>query len=131
MVAAQVVGHDAAIALAAQSGNFQLNVMLPLVAYDLLTSLELLAAAARLLADGAIASFSVDREHLEARLARNPILVTALNPLIGYEAGAAIAKEAYASGEPILEVAVRRTALPRSELERLLDPRGLTGGGRG
>ena len=62
-----------------------------------------------------------------APLLRNPILVTALNPLIGYEAGAAIAKEAYASGEPILDVAVRRTGLSRAELERLLDPRGLTG----
>ena len=127
MVAAQVVGHDAAVVLAAQSGNFQLNVMLPLVAYDLLTSLELLSAAARLLADGAIAGFSVNRERVAAPLLRNPILVTALNPLIGYEAGAAIAKEAYASGEPILDVAVRRTGLSRAELERLLDPRGLTG----
>ena len=130
MIAAQVVGHDAAIGLAAQSGNFQLNVMLPLVAYDLLTSLELLAAAARFLADGAIAGFSVDRQRLDAPLARNPILVTALNPLIGYEAGAAIAKEAYATGEPILEVAARRSGLPREQLERLLDPRGLTGRGR-
>ncbi len=130
MIAAQVIGHDAAIGIAAQSGNFQLNVMLPLVAYDLLTSLELLAAAASFLADGAIAGFTVDRQRLDAPLARNPILVTALNPLIGYEAGAAITKEAYASGEPILEVAVRRSGLPREQLERLLDPRGLARGGQ-
>jgi fumarate hydratase class II len=127
MVAAQVIGNDAAIAIAGQSGNFQLNVMLPLIAYDLLQSLELLANSARWLADRAIAGFTVNEARLREALARNPILVTALNPIIGYEAGAAIAKAAYASGEPILEVAVRMTGLPRERLERLLDPRALTG----
>ncbi len=131
MAAAQVVGLDAAIALAGLSGNFQLNVMLPLIAYDLGQALALMAASARLLADGAIAGFTVDAARLAAPLARNPILVTALNARIGYEAGAAIAKEAYASGEPILEVAVRRTGIARAELERLLDPARLTRGAGG
>ncbi len=132
MAAAQVVGLDAAIALAGASGNFQLNVMLPLIAYDLVHAIGLMAAAARLLADGAIAGFTVDADRLAAPLARNPILVTALNARIGYEAGAAIAKEAYATGAPIIEVAARRTGIARAELERLLDPARLTrpaGGG--
>jgi fumarate hydratase, class II len=127
MAAAQVMGLDAAIALAGASGNFQLNVMLPLIAYDLTHAVALMAASARLLADGAIAGFSVDAARLAAPLARNPILVTALNALIGYEAGAAIAKEAYASGEPIIDVAARRSGIAREELERLLDPARLTG----
>jgi fumarate hydratase class II len=127
MVAAQVVGNDATVAFAAQSGNFQLNVMLPVIARNLIESLELIARAARSLADDAIAGLTVNTERLEAQLARNPMLVTALNARIGYEAGAAIAKEAYASGEAILDVALRRTGLPRDLLEPLLDPARLTG----
>ncbi|MCC5863460.1 MAG: aspartate ammonia-lyase, partial [Gammaproteobacteria bacterium] len=112
-----------------QSGNFQLNVMLPVVGYNLLQSVGLLANASRALADAAISGFTVNEEHLEDALARNPILVTALNPVIGYEKGAAIAKKAYAEGRPILEVAVAETGLPREELAGLLDPTGLTEGG--
>ncbi len=127
MAVAQVIGNDAAIANAAQLGAFQLNMGLPAIAANLLESLALVAASARALADQVLAGAVVHEEHLAGALARNPILVTALNPLIGYEAGARIAKEAYASGEPILEVAVRLTGLPRAELERLLDPARLTG----
>ncbi len=129
MVAAQVIGHDASITIAGQSGNFQLNVMLPLIAYDLLESIRLLSNAARLLADRAIAGFTVNRARLAEALERNPILVTALNPLIGYEKGAAIAKRAYAEGKPIREVAAALSGLPREQLERLLDPTALTHGG--
>jgi fumarate hydratase, class II len=129
MVAAQVIGNDVAITLAGQSGNFQLNVMLPLIAHNLLESMRLLANVARLLADRAIAGFSVNRARLAEALERNPILVTALNPLIGYEKGAAIAKRAYAEGKPIREVAAVLSGLPREQLERLLDPTELTHGG--
>jgi fumarate hydratase class II len=129
MVAAQVIGHDAAITIAGQSGNFQLNVMLPLIAYDLLESIRLLANVSRLLADGAIAGFEVNRARVAEALDRNPILVTALNPVIGYEKGAAIAKKAYAEGKPIREVAARETGLPRERLDALLDPAELTRGG--
>ncbi|TVQ45236.1 MAG: class II fumarate hydratase [Gammaproteobacteria bacterium] len=129
MVAAQVIGNDATVTVAGQSGNFQLNVMLPVVGYNLLQSVGLLANASRALADAAISGFTVNEEHLEDALARNPILVTALNPVIGYEKGAAIAKKAYAEGRPILEVAVAETGLPREELAGLLDPTGLTEGG--
>ncbi len=129
MVAAQVIGNDATITLAGQSGNFQLNLMLPLIAHNLLQSIRLLANAARLLADSAIAGFTVNEARLAEALDRNPILVTALNPVIGYEKGAAIAKKAYAEGRPIREVAAQLTDLPPEQLARLLDPAELTSGG--
>jgi fumarate hydratase class II len=129
MVAAQVIGNDATITIAGQSGNFQLNVMLPLIAYDLLQSIGLLANVVRALADRAIKGFSVNRARLDQSLQHNPILVTALNPVIGYEQGAAIAKKAYAEGKPIREVAAAATKLKREELDRLLDPMELTRGG--
>jgi fumarate hydratase class II len=129
MVCAQVIGQDATIAIAGQSGSFQLNVMLPVIAYNLLESARLLANVARLLAEKAIAGFKVNPTRLAEALERNPILVTALNPIIGYEKGAAIAKKAYAEGRPIREVAAQMTDLPPEQLERLLDPRALTRGG--
>jgi hypothetical protein len=121
MVAAQVIGNDATITIAGQSGNFQLNVMLPVIAYNLLESIRLLANVSRLLAIGpsrASRSIGAPAEALD----RNPILVTALNPVIGYEKGAAIAKKAYAEGRPIREVAAGMTDLPREQLDALLDP---------
>ncbi len=129
MVAAQVIGNDTTITVAGQSGNFQLNVMLPVIAHNLLESARLLASISRLLADKAIAGFTVNRARLAEALDRNPILVTALNPVIGYEKGAAIAKQAYAQGKPILEVAATMTDLARAELVALLDPAELAKGG--
>jgi fumarate hydratase, class II len=129
MIAAQVIGNDSTITLAGQSGNFQLNVMLPVIAYNLLQSMELLAIGSRNLADHAIAGLSVNRERIQDALARNPILVTALNPIIGYEKGAAIAKKAYREGRPVLDVAAEMTDLSLEELRRLLDPKSLTEGG--
>jgi fumarate hydratase class II len=129
MVCAQVMGHHTAITVAGQSGNFQLNVMLPLIALDLLDGIGLLANTMRLLADGAIAGLRVREAHLREALDRNPILVTALNPIIGYEKAAAIAKQAYKEGRPILEVAVEATGLPEKRLRKLLDPAALTRGG--
>jgi fumarate hydratase class II len=129
MVAAQVIGNDTTITLGGQSGNFQLNVMLPVIAYNLLQSIELLSNAARVLADSAIAGFTVNEARIEDALQRNPILVTALNPLIGYEDGARIAKLAYEQGRSIREVAAENTSLPAEELDRLLDPRELTQAG--
>jgi fumarate hydratase class II len=129
MVAAQVIGNDASITLAGASGNFQLNVMLPLVAHNLLQSIELLSKVSVLLADSAIADFTVNEARIRDALARNPILITALNALIGYEKGAAIAKQAYREGRPILDVARENTQLHEDELRELLDPAGLTSGG--
>jgi fumarate hydratase class II len=129
MIAAQVIGNDATVTIGGQSGNFQLNVMLPVIAYNLLQSLDLLSIASRNLADHALAGFVVNGERLREALDRNPILVTALNPIIGYEKGAAIAKKAYAEGRPILEVAAEMTRMPESKLRALLDPLALTTGG--
>ena len=129
MVCAKVIGNDASITIAGQSGNFQLNVMLPLVAYDLLQSIDLLASASRLLADKAIAGFTVNHKNIEDSLAKNPILVTALNRVIGYELGAKIAKQAYAEGRAVIDVAADMTDISRDELNRLLAPENLTKGG--
>ncbi|QNP40843.1 class II fumarate hydratase [Lysobacter solisilvae (ex Woo and Kim 2020)] len=129
MVCAQVMGHHTAITIAGQSGNFQLNVMLPLIAHDLLDSIRLLSSAMQLLADSAIAGLRVREDRVGEALARNPILVTALNPLIGYEKAAAIAKRAYREGRPVLDVAVEMSGLPEKQLRVLLDPVALTQGG--
>ncbi|MFZ5537746.1 MAG: class II fumarate hydratase [Pseudomonadota bacterium] len=129
MACARVMGHDTAIGIAGASGNFQLNVMLPLIADSLLDSIQLMSNACRALADKAIAGMELNRPQLEAALARNPILVTALNPIIGYEKGAAIAKRAYAEGRTLLEVAREETDLDEETLRRLLDPAALAQGG--
>lgn len=129
MVCAQVMGHHTAITVAGQSGNFQLNVMLPLIAYDLLDSIRLLSNVMQLLADNAIAGLKARPERVREALDRNPILVTALNPIIGYEKAAAIAKQAYKEGRPVLDVAVEQSGLSAKELRGLLDPAALTRGG--
>lgn len=129
MVSAQVIGNDATITVAGQAGNFELNVMLPVIAHNILQSIELLANSAQALADKAIASFKVNQTNIDKALAKNPILVTALNPVIGYEKAAKIAKQAYKEARPIIDVAEQETDLPRSELEKLLNPTKLTQGG--
>jgi len=129
MVCAQVIGNDTTITIAGQSGNFQLNVMLPLVAFNLLQSIEILSNVSRLLADKAIAGFTVNQQNINSALAKNPILVTALNTVIGYELGAKIAKTAYADGRAVIDVAVELTDLSRAELEKLLDPKKMIQGG--
>ena len=129
MVCAQVIGNDTTITVAGQSGNFQLNVMLPVISYNLLQSIELLSNASRQLADKAIAGFTVNTAHIKEALDRNPILVTALNRVIGYEKGAAIAKKAYAEGRSVIDVAAEMTDLTEEELKQLLDPEKLTQGG--
>lgn len=129
MVAAQVIGNDTTITVAGQSGNFQLNVMLPVIAHNLLQSIGLLANVSRLLADKAIADFAVRENNLTRALSLNPILVTALNPIIGYAKAAEIAKTAYKTQRPVLDVAVEMTGMAVEELKRLLDPAKLTEGG--
>jgi fumarate hydratase, class II len=129
MVAAQVIGNDATITIAGQSGAFQLNVMLPVIAYNILQSIDILGNVSEVLADKAIAGFTVRTGNLQQALAKNPILVTALNPIIGYEKAAEVAKAAYKQGRPIIEVAAEMTALSREELEKLLEPAHLTHGG--
>ena len=126
MVASRVLGNDLTITHAAQSSNFQLNVMLPLIAHTLSESLSLLSNACRSLADNAIKDFEVNQENIESMLNRNPILATALNATIGYEKGAQIVKKAYQEKRSIIDVAVEMTDLDSDTLAEILDPLKLT-----
>jgi fumarate hydratase, class II len=127
MICAQVMGNDAAILIAAQSGAFQLNTMLPVITWNLLTSIHLLAGASVALGSKAIAGFVVDEVRLRAQAEKNPILATALAPRIGYDLSAAIAQEAVRTGRSVLEIAREKTALSEAELRQLLDPVKMTG----
>ena len=129
MASADVIGNDVTITVAAQSGSFQLNVMLPVIAYNLLKSINLLSGSMNVLSKKAIKTFKVKHKNLELSLSKNPILVTALNPIIGYEKAAAIAKKAYKENRPIIEVAAEETDLTASKLKKLLDPSKLAKGG--
>ncbi len=128
MVAAHVMGNDLAISIGGQAGNFQLNVMLPMIGYNLLQSIDLLSNTSRNLAERAIKGFTVQHDNLQDALSRNPILVTALNHIIGYEKGAMIAKKAYKENRPVIEVAKEMTDLSDKQLRQLLDPLKLTKG---
>lgn len=125
MAAAQVIGNDMAVTVAGQSGNFQLNVMLPVIAYNLLQSITLLANSCTALAEDVIVDFVVNPESIGKNLERNPILVTALNRELGYNMAAEIAIRAYQEKRPILEVAMEMTDLDPAYLARLLDPKNL------
>ncbi len=129
MAATLVLADDAAVAMAGASGNFQLNVMLPLIAHALLQETELVAGSARALAKSAIPGLTVNVERLSETLAHNPMLLTALAPRIGYDRAAAIAKRAAAEKRAVLDVAAEETGLPRAELAELLDPARLARGG--
>jgi len=129
MVCAQVMGNDTTVTVAGQSGTFQLNVMLPVLANSLISSIQLLSNACEVLAEKAIDGFIVNESVLNQSLERNPILVTALNPVIGYELGAKIAKRAYAEKRAVKDVALEMTELDEAEIDRLLDPYKLTLGG--
>ena len=129
MASVDVIGNDTSIAVAAQSGSFQLNVMLPVIAYNLLKSINLMSGAMKALSKNAIKSFKVNYKNLETSLSRNPILVTALNPIIGYENAASIAKKAYKENRPIIEVAAEETGMSKMQLKKLLDPSKIAKGG--
>ena len=129
MVCADVIGNDTSITVAGQSGNFQLNVMLPVVAYNLLKSINLLGNAMPLLANKAIKTFKVNSKNIDESLSKNPILVTALNRIIGYSKAAAIAKKAYKENKSVIEVAHEETGMSKAELKKLLNPSKLSKGG--
>lgn len=126
MACAQVIGNDTTITIAGQSGNFQLNVMLPVIAYNLLQSIELLSSSMRLLADTTVAPFTVNEQRLTEALELNPILITALNQHIGYDQGAKIAKLALEHRRPIIDVVREMTDLDPDQIASLLDPKNLT-----
>jgi fumarate hydratase class II len=129
MAAAQVIGNDVAISIGGQSGNFELNVMLPMIAHNLLSSIDLMSNSLIMLAEKAIQGFSINQANLDKALDKNPILVTALNPIIGYAKAANIAKRAYKESRPIVDVAQQMTDISRDELLILLKPLTLTKGG--
>ncbi|MCU1334600.1 MAG: aspA [Bryobacterales bacterium] len=127
MVCAQVIGHDATITWGAGSGALELNTMMPIIAYDLLDSIELLAAASRNFAERCIAGLEADETRLRETLDRSLALATALTPEIGYERAAELAKSAYSSGRTIREVAEDQSGIPRERLAELLDSRNMIG----
>ncbi len=129
MVCAQVIGYDAAINMAGISGNFELNVMQPLIAHNLLESIRLLSNASLNMAERSISNLKVNADAIKERLDRNPILVTTLNPVVGYETAAIIAKEAFQSGQPVIEVAMKHCNLSERELKKILDPVRMIKGG--
>ena len=129
MVAAQVLGNDVTITVGGMSGNFELNVMMPVIAYNLLQSIEILANASRLLADRCVDGLEANRERCEEMVEKSLAMVTALAPKIGYDKAADIAKEAFATGRTVRELAVEKEVLPVEELERVLNARSQTEGG--
>lgn len=128
MIAAQVLGNDLTITIGGQSGNFELNVMMPVIAYNLLESISLLANGCAVFAEKCVDGIRADRERCEQMIERSLAMVTALAPKIGYDQAAAIAKEAYESGKTVRDVATAKQVLPKEELDRALDPWKMTEG---
>jgi len=129
MASADILGNDLTVSYANQAGNFQLNVMLPVIAYNLLKSITLAANSCNLLASKGIKTFKVNKKNIKKQLSKNPILVTALNREIGYEKAALIAKKAYKENRPIIDVAHEETGISIKRLNSILDPKKLTKGG--
>ena len=129
MVCAQVIGNDAAVTIAGQSGNFELNVMLPIVAHNLLESVHILGNAVKNFAEKSVSGLNVNKKRIAEMVGRNPVLVTALNPVIGYDQAAKIAKKAFREERPVKDVAREMTDLSDEELDKILDPINMTKGG--
>jgi len=125
-VCAQVVGNDATITLSGLSGNFELNVMMPVMIHNLLQSIDLLAAGVRQFNERCVQGLEANRARCESLVEQSLAMCTALVPVIGYDRAAEIAKQAYASGRTVREVARQLGVLPEEELRRLLDPRPMT-----
>lgn len=129
MACSQVIGNDTTIMVCGQTGNFQLNVTLPIIAYNIVQSINIISNTAVSLSKKSILDFKVNEAIVNKSINANPILVTALNRVIGYEKGAFIAKKAYKTGKPIIEIALEETNLSEKELKKVLDPLELTKGG--
>ncbi|MCC7353047.1 MAG: aspartate ammonia-lyase [Anaerolineae bacterium] len=129
MAAFQVMGNDLTVMMAAQAGQLELNVMMPIIAYNLFQSMDILIGGVRAFTDRCVRGLKANREKAEGWLAKNAILVTALNPVIGYMKGAEVAKEAMASNRTIREVVIEKGYLTAAEADRLLDARKMTEGG--
>ena len=129
MVASQVMGNDVTIGIGGMSGNFELNVMMPVIAYNLLQSIEILAGASTILAEFCVDGLTANAEKAQAYVEGSLAMCTALAPAIGYDQAASIAKEAFKTGKTVREVALERQVLPADELEKVLDARAMTEGG--
>jgi len=129
MVAAQVVGNDATVAWSGANGNFELNVMMPVLAHNLLESIELLTTSSRTFATKCVDGIEANRERAQELLEKNAIVITALNPYIGYDNGAKIAKEAVATGRSVRELVLEAGLLTEEELDKALDLKKMTEGG--
>jgi fumarate hydratase class II len=127
MACAQAIGYDATITWCGAAGNFELNVTMPVMAYDLLESIALLAAVSRNFDERCIRGLEADRERATGFVEQSLAMCTVLAPEIGYEKAAAIAKEAYRSGRTVREVARERSGIPEDRLNQLLDPKAQTG----
>jgi fumarate hydratase class II len=127
MICAQVIGNDATIGWGGAAGNFELNVMIPVMAYNLLQSITVLSNGARLFAARCVEGLEPNVARCNELVEQSLAMVTALNPRIGYDAAAAIAKESVKTGKTVRQLCVEKKVLPADELERLLDPRGMTG----
>ncbi|HYX24918.1 MAG TPA: lyase family protein, partial [Thermoanaerobaculia bacterium] len=129
MVAAQLIGNDATITICGMGGNFELNVMMPVLAYNLLQSIESLANASKLLAEKCVEGIQANRERCEELVERSLAMVTSLVPRIGYDAAAEIAKESVKTGKTVRELCIEKQVLPAAELAEALDPWEQTEGG--
>jgi fumarate hydratase class II len=127
MICAQVVGNDAAIAWGGAAGNFELNVMIPVMAYNLLHSITILANGSRLFASRCVEGLEPNEARCNELIEQSLAMVTALNPRIGYDAAAAIARESFKTGKTVRALCLEKNVLPPDELDRLLDARGMTG----
>ncbi len=126
MAAAQVIGNDATVTLAGQSGNFELNVMMPVMIHNLLESIRLLSASAGNFADRCVSGIEADEARCADMIEKSLALCTALAPEIGYDAAAAIAKESYLTGKTVREIALEKNLLPADRLNEILNPLRMT-----
>jgi fumarate hydratase class II len=126
MICATVIGHDSAITIGGQHGNFELNTMMPMMADHLLESIRLLANGTRNLADRCVREIEANEDWMRSLVERSLALSTALTPIVGYDTAASIVKEAFSAGKTVLQIAREKGILPEGELKRLLDPIRLT-----
>ncbi len=125
-VAAQVIGNDASITIGGQAGNFELNVMMPMMANNVLESIRLLSKVSVVFVDKCINDIQADRKRCGEMIEKSLAMCTSLAPIIGYDNAAAIAKEAFATGKTVREVAIEKKVLPEKELNKVLDPYSMT-----
>ena len=130
LIAAQVIGNDAAITVCGSLGQLELNIMMPVIAYDLLQSIEILANGSRVLGEKCISGITADRERCYNYADRSLMVVTAITPHIGYDNAAKVAKKAIAENKSVRQVILEEKILPKEKLDEILDLKKMTKGGR-